>query len=56
MNQDYNNIEIIIIDDCSGDNTENIINNLIKENSNIIRSYKFTKKVGAGQARQKGIY
>ena len=56
MNQDYNNIEIIIIDDCSRDNTENIINNLIKENSNIIRSYKFTKKVGAGQARQKGIY
>lgn len=35
LNQSYNNLEIIIINDCSTDNTLSVIENLAKKNRNI---------------------
>jgi len=36
QNQDFNDIEIILVDDCSNDNTINIIKNIQKEDKRII--------------------
>ena len=52
LNQTYNNIEIIVIDDCSTDDTESVINE-IKDNR--IRYIKLKKKKGANYARNLGI-
>ena len=35
LNQTYKNIEILIIDDCSSDNSVSIIKNMASENKNI---------------------
>jgi glycosyltransferase involved in cell wall biosynthesis len=55
LNQTYTNIEIIIIDDCSKDNTEQIIN----EKFSNIKSLKYIKheiNKGGNAARNTGIY
>jgi len=52
LEQTYQNIEIIIVDDGSSDNTEDIINKL---NSKKIRYVKHSKNMGAGAARNTGI-
>lgn len=53
-NQTYNNWEMIIVDDGSTDNTEEIIS-LVVKNDNRIRFYKLDKNSGAAVARNRGI-
>jgi len=45
QNQTYNNLEIIVIDDCSTDNTYNIVENLAK-NDKRIKLFKNEKNLG----------
>ena len=52
MNQTYKNIEVLLIDDGSSDNTENIIKN-IKDKR--IRYIKLNKNSGGSNARNIGI-
>ncbi|WP_294095053.1 glycosyltransferase family 2 protein [uncultured Cetobacterium sp.] len=54
LEQSYKNIEIIIIDDCSTDNSYSIALNYSKKYSNIIVE-KLEKNSGAGIARNRGI-
>ncbi len=55
LNQTYDNIEVIIIDDNSIDNTENLINLLQQEDKRILYIRHETNK-GAQAARNTGIY
>ncbi len=52
LNQTYKNIEVLLIDDGSSDDTENIINNLEDKR---IRYIKLNKNKGASNARNIGI-
>ena len=52
LNQTYKDIEIIIVDDCSKDNTEEIIK---QYKDNRIKYIKLDKNSGACAARNKGI-
>lgn len=54
LNQTYQNIEIIIINDCSTDNTEDVIHKyLIKDDR--ISYYRNENNIGVGYTRNKGI-
>ena len=53
LNQTYNNIELIIINDGSTDNSENIIKKIIKNKSNV--KYKKIKNSGVAHARNVGL-
>lgn len=52
LNQSYKNIELILVDDCSTDNTENVIKK-IKDGR--IKYIKLEKNSGACVARNRGI-
>ena len=52
MNQTYKNIEIIVVDDASTDNSLELVKN-IKDNR--IKLIELKENVGAGMARNKGI-
>lgn len=52
LNQTYPNIEVLIVDDGSTDDTENLINNL---NNDKIKYIKIKKNNGASYARNIGI-
>ena len=52
LRQTYNNLEIIIIDDCSTDNTESLI---IKLDDSRIKYIKLKENKGANFARNVGI-
>lgn len=52
LNQDYKDIEVIVVDDCSTDNTSNIVEN-IKDDR--LRYIKLKKRDGACKARNVGI-
>jgi glycosyltransferase involved in cell wall biosynthesis len=54
INQTYKNIEIIIVDDCSNDDTENLVLDFIKEFENIIY-IRNEKRVGGNNSRNIGI-
>src|SRR5699024_10679179 len=54
INQSYNDIEIILINDCSTDNSLQKISNLQKEYSNIT-IFNFDNNRGVGAARNHGI-
>ncbi|GEN49050.1 glycosyltransferase family 2 protein [Ligilactobacillus pobuzihii] len=55
LNQTIKNWELIIVDDCSNDNTDLVVQNYQKSNSNI-NYIKLRKNSGAAVARTKGIY
>lgn len=52
LNQTYKDIEIIIVDDCSSDNTVDIITNY---NNDLIHLYKNTENVGPGLSRREAL-
>ena len=52
--QTYKNIEIVLVDDCSTDNSKTIIEELMKMHSEIIY-YCQPKNMGAGAARNKAL-
>lgn len=54
LSQTYNNIEVIIVEDCSTDNTKDIIEQLAKEDNRIKIIYH-TENKGAGWGRRDGI-
>lgn len=54
LNQTYRNIEIIIINDCSTDNTEDIIKKYLTKDNRIAYYYN-EKNMGVGYTRNKGI-
>ncbi len=54
MNQSYKNIEIILVDDCSSDNSAEIIRLLQKNHPNIVYHLQ-EKNMGAGVARNKAL-
>ena len=62
INQTYSNIEIIVVDDCSEDNTLEIINKVSKKNKFSIKIIKLEKNMGVGFTRNicienaKGIF
>jgi glycosyltransferase involved in cell wall biosynthesis len=52
LNQTYQNIEIIVVDDASNDNTFDVVNSI---GDNRIRYYKHKLNKGAGAARNTGL-
>lgn len=54
INQTYKNIEIIVVEDCSSDNTLNIIKEYASKDNRIIL-IENEKNVGAGMGRRIGI-
>lgn len=54
FNQTYENIEIVLVDDCSTDNSVNIIKNYQKNHKEIIYFCQ-EKNLGAGAARNKAL-
>ena len=55
IKQIYHNIEIIIIDDCSSDNTEEVVKALQQESDIKIKYYRFSMNRGAASARNYGV-
>src|SRR5436190_7900102 len=53
MNQTHHNWELIIVDDCSTDNTQQIITDTFSDNR--IKFYKLPKNQGSGVARNFAI-
>lgn len=54
LNQTYSNFELIIVDDCSIDNSFEMLSDLSKKD-NRIKVYKLEKNSGAAMARNYGI-
>jgi glycosyltransferase involved in cell wall biosynthesis len=54
IKQTFQDIEIIVVEDCSTDTTKSIIKNLMKEDSRI-RLIENDKNYGAGQSRRNGL-
>ena len=54
LNQTYKNLEIIIVDDYSTDNTYNILKNYAKKD-NRIKLYRMKKNGGVSRARNEGL-
>lgn len=52
LNQSYANIEVVVVDDCSSDNTEEIVNSLKDKR---IRYFRNSKNMGGCFSRNKGI-
>ena len=55
LNQTYKDLEIIIVDDCSTDNTKNLIKSYVEKNKDIIKLIENDVNKGAGLARRIGI-
>ena len=52
LNQTYQNFEVIVVDDCSSDNTENVVKSFCDER---IRYIRHERNRGAASARNTGI-
>ena len=50
LSQTYQNIELLITDDCSNDNTETIVNQYVSKDSRV-KFFKLKSNSGAGIAR-----
>lgn len=55
QNQEYNNIEIIVVDDCSTDNTKEVVSEFMK-NDNRIKYIKHENNKGLAAARNTAIF
>lgn len=55
LNQTYKNIEIIAVEDCSTDNTYNILQNIQKKYPNKIKLFKNNRNGGLAYTRNKGL-
>jgi len=55
LNQTYSNIELILINDCSTDNSELIVKSYLSKNLNKIIYKKVSKNLGQGLCRNLGI-
>lgn len=57
LEQDYRDIEIIFVNDGSSDNSEEVINNIIKhsQDEHVIFKYIFQENAGIAMARNKGL-
>ena len=55
LSQDYENMEILIIDNGSEDNTEEVVQGLMSESNREIRYYKYQHKLGHAGAINEGI-
>lgn len=56
LNQDFNNVEYIIVDDCGTDNSMNIVNNIIKSfPQKNIKIVKHLSNKGLSEARNTGL-
>lgn len=55
INQEYLSFEIILIDDCSSDNTINIATNFLTENNIHYTLIRNTENMGAGASRNLGV-
>lgn len=54
INQSYKNWEVIVVDDCSTDNTADVVQEYIKKD-NRIKYHKLDKNSGAAVARNKAV-
>ena len=54
VNQNYPDIEIVLVDDCSPDSSAAIIKNMQEKYTNIVY-YKLDKNSGAAVARNKAL-
>lgn len=54
FNQTYKNIEIVLVDDCSSDNSQQVINEYRAKHPEIVY-FKQPKNQGAGAARNKAL-
>lgn len=54
LKQTYKNLEVVLVDDCSNDDSVSIIEDFQMKTENIIL-YKMTKNQGAGVARNKAL-
>lgn len=54
-NQTFKNWELIIIDDCSSDNSFNVVKNYIEEKGDKIRLYRHLNNCGISFTRNEGI-
>lgn len=54
LNQTYENLELIIVDDCSTDNTEEIVKRYIEKDSRV-KFYKLEKNSGAAVVRNTAL-
>lgn len=54
LNQTYKNIEVLVIDDCSKDNSVEVVEGLSKKDGRV-RCFPLEKNGGAAVARNKGI-
>ena len=55
LNQTYNNIRLVIVDDHSSDNTAKVINDLALKDDRVIILKTPDKKKGANAARNEGL-
>jgi glycosyltransferase involved in cell wall biosynthesis len=54
INQSYKNLEVIVVDDCSTDNTADVVREYITKDSRI-KYHKLEKNSGAAVARNKAV-
>ena len=54
LEQSYNNVEIICIDDCSTDESPSVLKEYARNNRNFIALYN-SENIGQGRSRMKGI-
>ena len=55
LEQSYENLEIVVVDDGSTDDTESLVNEIIEANRNKIRYFKLDNNHGAAYARNFGV-
>lgn len=55
LSQNYKNIEVIVVDDCSTDNSRKVIQELQRKNPSVIKSFTTSCQRGPSHARNLGI-